>query len=127
MQITRDIILQALENAEELYHPTQGAVSLPIITRIYKKMLHGVSSGTIHVHDDLIVDGHHRYICSLLADYDIDVVKNYPIPHSKRKRSWDKIDFSEDDWDTVSKIKVINEHDAENYDMSVEEIVKMIE
>jgi len=81
MNLTKELILTKISEKGELLLPNQSALSIPIIERIYKKMLNKLKFPPIHVSlDNLIVDGHHRYISSLLSDFDIEIVSNYPKP-----------------------------------------------
>ena len=51
---------------------THSHLSLTIIIRIYKKMKVNLSFASIQVDDQVIIDGHHWYVASLLANYEID-------------------------------------------------------
>ena len=123
MNITKELILSKLEEKESKLKPLHEKLSLPIITRIFKKMQHGLKFMSIHVSsDELIIDGHHRYIASLLADYSIEVVSDYPKPTKVNEIDWKTVDFVDDDWDAESKIKMLNEQDARYNGMKIEEI-----
>jgi len=50
---------------------TQSKLCVPIIARICRKMAHGIKFDEIKVCDNLIIDGHHRYVCALLMKFDI--------------------------------------------------------
>jgi len=50
--------------------PTQTKLCVPIISRICQKMLHGIKFDDIKVCDDLIINGHHRYISPLIVNFD---------------------------------------------------------
>jgi hypothetical protein len=54
------------ENNVEL-KSTHSKLCLPIINRIYRKMVIEIKFPSIKVYGDLIIDGHHRYLASLLA------------------------------------------------------------
>lgn len=65
MNLNKELILTKINQKGELLLPNQGALSIPIIERIYKKMLKKIKFSAIHVSsDNLIVNGHHRYISS---------------------------------------------------------------
>lgn len=53
------------------YSATQRNISIPIVNRIYKKMMGGIRFSDIYIKDGVICDGHHRYLASLLANYSI--------------------------------------------------------
>jgi|KBSMisStandDraft_5_1062788.scaffolds.fasta_scaffold653300_1 hypothetical protein len=100
--------------------PTQSKLCLPIIQRMCQKMLKGIKFDDIKIFDDLIIDGHHRYISSLLTD-----VQLTSVPTQKTSATqifdWTNIEFDENDWDTESKIQYLNEQDAKfnNIDIKV--------
>jgi|GEM_PF-6829019 len=49
VRLTQDYIRQVLRGHRHRIEPSQLEVSIPIITRIYKKMKHGLSFAPIHV------------------------------------------------------------------------------
>lgn len=75
-------------------------------------MLIGIKFDDIKVCDDIIIDGHHRYISSLLANYKIGEV-----PSSKTSATvpceWKTVEFVDEEWDTKAKIAEKNRQDAE--------------
>jgi len=112
------------ENKIEL-KSTHGKLCLPIINRIYKKMLVGIKFPKIKIDTDLIIDGHHRYLASLLANTDLDT-----IPSSKTSATlvydWNDVIFDINDWDTEAKIRMLNEHDADNNNITLKEIIELL-
>jgi len=128
MDLNRELILTKISQKGELLLPNQDALSIPIIERIYKKMLKKLKFPPIHVSsDNLIVNGHHRYISSLLSDFDIEIVSNYPKPSVVNDFTWKTVEFTVDDWDSPSKIKRLNALDARYNNMTIEEIESIIE
>lgn len=124
-KITQKVIHDFLEDHSLKYKSTHNRLSLPIINRIYKKMVHGIKFDDIKICDDLIIDGHHRYISSLMAEVEIG--------HSKCPKSsatvaydWNIVKFTETEWDTEDKIQYLNELDAEFNNISMEKIIKII-
>ena len=67
-QITKEIILDYLQNNQIELQSTQTKLCLPIINRLCKKMDTGIKFPSVKVVDDLIIDGHHRYLASILVD-----------------------------------------------------------
>ena len=63
--ITKVIVDDFLQNNTLDFNSTHKKLSLPIINRIFKKMKHGIRFEDIKVSDNLIIDGHHRYISSV--------------------------------------------------------------
>ncbi|WP_297337994.1 hypothetical protein [Algoriphagus sp.] len=53
---------------------THKHLSIPVIKRIYKKMKLKLIFDSIQVdNENVIINGHHRYIASKLADFNLDV------------------------------------------------------
>ena len=118
-----DYILNKLKEKGSPLRPSQDKISLPIIDRMCKKMKHGVKFKPIDVcSDHWIIDGHHRYISSILSSYDIEAVTDYPKPHVLNEIDWADVEFVEDDWDTPAKVKMLNGLDAEHNGMEIEDI-----
>jgi hypothetical protein len=74
--ITEDFIRKNLKEKEIRLIATHKRLCIPIINRIYKKMAHGIKFDCIKVCDNLIIDGHHRYVSSILAGIELDTVKS---------------------------------------------------
>jgi hypothetical protein len=99
--------------------PTQTKLCVPIITRICQKMSNGIKFDDIKVCNDLLIDGHHRYISSLIVKFDLGQVKSNTTSSTK-SIEWDKIEFDEQDWDTSAKIAYLNELDAKYNNLDIE-------
>lgn len=85
----------------------------------------GIKFSEIKVDEDLICDGHHRYVASLLAQFPIDSIP------SKRTSAteiidWESVVFEDKDWDTETKIEYLNEQDAIFNNISIEELVELL-
>jgi len=102
----------------------QTKLCIPIIHRICQKMAHGIKFDDIKVHDNLIIDGHHRYLCALITKFDIGQVKS-PKTSATKSNAWGEIEFDEQDWDTPAKIAHLNEVDAKYNGLEIE-FVKQI-
>ena len=76
-QITKEIILDYLQNNQIELQSTQTKLCLPIINRLCKKMDTGIKFPSVKVVDDLIIDGHHRYLASILVDVKLE--REYPL------------------------------------------------
>ena len=127
MKITKDIILTKLKEKDEVLMPRQGKLSIPIIKRICKKMNKKLLFKSINVSsDNTIIDGHHRYISSLLTNFDIDIISNYPKPSYHKDYHWENVEFVDDDWDSPSKVKMLNEEDAFYNKMTISEVENII-
>ncbi|WP_318344961.1 hypothetical protein [Flagellimonas baculiformis] len=96
---------------------TQEALCLPILQRIYKKMKIGIKFEGIKVKDSRIVNGHHRYICSQLAEVEVKYI-GWEIAKSAVDYEWSKIKIVEEDYENEDQIKDHNKRDAELNDVA---------
>ncbi len=124
-KITQELIQKYLaENKIEL-RCTHAKLCVPIIDRLYRKMYIGIKFSGIKVDEDLICDGHHRYVASLLAEFPIESV-----PFNKTSATevidWKSITFEEEDWDSPKDIDRLNQRDADFNNISIEELVKLL-
>lgn len=121
IKITSCILLKYInENNIELYC-TQQKLCVPIIDRIYRKMLAGIKFAQIKTVDGLIGDGHHRYLASLLARYSIEEIP-YATTSAMLVIDWKSVLFDKEDWDTPAKIKMLNEMDADYNNIPIEKL-----
>lgn len=123
--ITKEVIKNFLDNYSVAFKSTHHKLSLPIINRIYKKMVNGIKFEDIKICDDLIIDGHHRYISSLIAGVKIGCTK-YPKSSATITYDWKTIDFTATEWDTEYKIQHLNELDAEFNNITIDKINEII-
>lgn len=126
MKITKKVILDVLEKSELKLRPNQDKISLPIINRIFKKMSNNLIFSPIKVNGDLIIEGHHRYISSRLANFDLEIIYNYPKPSVVNEYNWADIAFLEIDFDSKEYIRLLNEDDAKYNNIPIEKILEMI-
>ncbi|MNE30818.1 hypothetical protein D3C80_1243550 [compost metagenome] len=84
-------------------------------------MVNGIKFDDIKICENLVIDGHHRYISSLLAEIEIGKIKSLKSSATKEYK-WNDIEFDENDWDTDSKIQYLNERDAEYNQIDIETI-----
>ena len=96
----------------------QGEICLPILQRIYKKMKLGIEFDNIRVNGSRIVDGHHRYVCSILSDIEIGI-NDWPIPSAAVNCSWVDVIINEEDYEDAEMILKHNIRDAELNDVDV--------
>lgn len=123
-KITIEIIKKHLETNEIALSSTHHELSVPIINRIYQKMIHDIKFNNIQVFENLIIDGHHRYVSSLLANKSIGSVPTLKTSATKRYE-WKDVEFVDIEWDTPEKIEKLNRDDAEFNNIPVREIVEM--
>src|SRR5687768_16793270 len=107
--------------------PSQKSVSFPIVERIYKKMINGIIiRAGISISEDLvIVDGHHRYLASLFADYQL-ATSISPLSSAKEMLDWKNVTVEDEDWDSQAEIQKHNETDARYNDMTTEQLIELI-
>ncbi len=118
----KEKLIQLMRNEKLMLVSTHEKLCFPIIERIAKKMRIGLVFSGISVDGSLIVNGHHRYLASLLADYELDQV---PCPKTAAKGpvDWKSVKLIDEDWDTDAKIRMLNEQDARYNDLSFEELM----
>ncbi len=126
MEITKELIIDKLSKESTVLTPSQKTLSIPIILRMYGKMKNGILFKAIHVNETRIIDGHHRYISSVLANYKLENIPNYPKPSHLNDYDWSDVCFTEEEWDTNERIRRLNEEDARFNDCSIEAIERMI-
>jgi hypothetical protein len=124
-RVTKKFISNYIAENEIGYDCTHTRLCVPIIDRIYRKMLVGIKFSEIKIDDTLICDGHHRYLASLLANYALSSVPSTRTSASKQT-DWKSVYFDDEDWDTAAKIKFLNEQDADYNDISIEELVEIL-
>ena len=109
--ITKETIENYLsENALDL-QPTQAKLCIPIIQRICAKIQVGIKFEEIKVCEDLLIDGHHRYVSALLTGYEIGRVSSQKTSATEIY-NWQAVELSSDDWDTTEHIAILNQCDA---------------
>ncbi|MGI9192684.1 MAG: hypothetical protein ACR2IL_11240 [Chitinophagaceae bacterium] len=104
-------LVELIHQHKHTLKPTQLKLCLPIIHRLCKKMEMGVQFKTILVHDQLICDGHHRYVAALITNYNLDISPAL-ITSATMSFNWEDVTFDEQDWDTANKINWLNTQDA---------------
>jgi hypothetical protein len=110
-KVTAEFIKEFIKSNKISFIATQPKLCIPIIDRLCQKMLHGIKFDDIKICDDLIIDGHHRYLSSLIVDLNIGHVFSHKTSATK-SYEWNVVEFDENDWDTPSKISHLNEQDA---------------
>lgn len=125
IEITSEEIKKYIIGREIVLVSTHHKLSIPVIKRIYKKMVNGIKFDDIKICGNLVIDGHHRYISSLLAEIEIGKIKSLKSSATKEYK-WNDIEFDENDWDTISKIQYLNQRDAEYNQIDIETINDII-
>ncbi|MEK6153922.1 hypothetical protein WIW50_11705 [Flavobacteriaceae bacterium 3-367] len=117
-EITLKKVRALLDSGSLELSATQQEVCLPILQRIYKKMKYGIMFDHIRVNGTRIVDGHHRYICTLLSNVKIGI-NHWPIPSTTVNYSWSEVVINDEDYETETMILEHNIRDAELNDVDV--------
>lgn len=123
-EINKEEILIAIAASNYILIATHSKLCLPIINRIYKKMINGIKFDDIKVCDRLIIDGHHRYVSSLLANIKLDEAKSSKTS-ATIQHDWKEVEFVEEEWDTEDKIIRLNELDAEFNNIPLEKLIEL--
>lgn len=124
-RLTKEFIIKFIAENNLEYQSTQSRLCVPIIDRIYRKMLVGINFTEIKVDSTYICDGHHRYIASLLAKYVINTIPSKRTSASQ-VTDWKSVEFDTEDWDTLAKIKFLNEQDAFYNNLSVDKLIELV-
>ena len=124
IEITEIVIKNFLKYNELEYLPTHSKLSLPIISRIYKKMMNNIKFDVIRVNQNSIIDGHHRYISCELAKRQIEKTQ-YPKSSATIIYSWNEVKFVNEEWDTDYKILYLNQLNAEYNHLTVEKMIEI--
>ncbi len=124
-KVTKEIIVEfILKNKIEL-SSTHTKLCLPIVNRIFKKMSIGIKFRGIKTENNLICDGHHRYIASLLSNFPLERIPGQ-VTSATTMVPWESVIFENEDWDTVAKINMLNEQDAGYNNIQIAELVELL-
>ena len=110
-EITKDDIENFLAQTNFDLQPGQGAISFPIIQRIHRRLQEGKRFSSIKVHEGIITDGHHRYICMSILGLEVEQSNGGKNP-SAVGFEWKGLNVEIHDYDTEADIKLY----AELYD-----------
>ena len=85
----------------------------------------GIKFPSIKVDHGLIIDGHHRYLASLLVGQKLDIAPSIKTS-ATIVSEWNDITLDTDDWDTEAKIKMLNEEDAKYNGIKADKITELL-
>ena len=85
----------------------------------------GIKFSGIKVENNLICDGHHSYVASLLANFSIERI-SANTTSATFVVQWKSVIFEDEDWDTPAKIIMLNEQDANYNNIPIEKIVALL-
>ena len=123
--VTKEIIVEFIRKNEIELSSTHTKLCLPVMNRIFKKMSAGIKFQGIKVENNLICDGHHRYIASILSNFPLERIPGR-VTSATTAVPWESVIFEEEDWDTPAKIKILNDLDADYNEIPVELIVELL-
>ena len=123
--ISLEVVLDLVKNSNIDLKSTHERLCFPVIKRLYTTMKIGIKFSAIKVDGDLIIDGHHRYLASLLAEV---CLEKHPSNRTSATKvsEWDIVEFDEDDWDTEAKILFLNEKDAIYNGITLEKLHELL-
>ena len=122
--ITIDEICKFLKFGNFEFLPTQSKICFPIIQQIYYKMKLGVEFENINIDEKLLIDGHHRYLCSLLLNRNL-ATNVWSSPSNIHIYQWGQIQIDAIDWESVEIIQRHNLKDAAKSGLDIELFVKI--
>lgn len=110
-QLSIERLKKQLKEGKLELKSTHFRLCYPIIARIYWKMKIGIEFSGIKVDGDLIIDGHHRYLASLIAGISLD---RYPSCRTSATEvtDWSTVRLDTEDWETEDEIQDWNEKDG---------------
>jgi hypothetical protein len=73
----------------------------------------------------MIINGHHRYIASLLTKFAIERIES-STTSATSVTNWISVDFIDYDYDSLDDIQFHNEKDAAYNDMTIEKLVNLL-
>lgn len=126
MTIVKEQVIALMKSGNIQLAATQPSLCFPIVERIHKKMILGLRFASIQVEGGGILNGHHRYIASLLAEYPLEQTTGIR-SGVKENIDWSAVMLVEEDWDSPFGIRMHNERDARYNDITVEDLLKKIE
>lgn len=125
MPLTKDQVIELLQEEKMDLEPTQDKLCFPIIQRLYNKMSSGLLMPSIQIDKNVIINGHHRYIASILAKYPLVRVTSIR-SSAKQQVEWKLVTIVEEDWDSRYDIEMYNTEDAKFNGLTLEDIVGII-
>ncbi|HVI47467.1 MAG TPA: hypothetical protein VM802_21520 [Chitinophaga sp.] len=123
--ITKEDVQTLILSGELVLGCSQDKLCIPIVNRLYIKMISGLSFTAIKVVDNLICNGHHRYIASCLAGISIGI-DPYVITNATEKKNWELVHLDENDWESEDDINIHNQKDAEVNNMKMSELQDLL-
>lgn len=126
MEDFKELLKQYISQGNLKLKPTQDKLSLPLLFRIYKKMKAGlINFDAIKVAEGLVIDGHHRYVASIMAGKEIGQFPS-STNHNQTFYKWEDIILRTSEYDSDSQIKYHNFNDAKRNGMNIDDLEKIL-
>ena len=87
-------------------------------------MINDLKFDDIRVHENLIIDGHHRFVSALIANKRIESVSTQKTS-ATIAYAWKDVQFVNEEWDTAEKIAKLNKEDADFNNIALDKIYEM--
>lgn len=101
-ELTLEIVQKFLKENEFRLRSTHKKVSFPILERIFHKLNNGERFRPIQVDNEVIVNGHHRYICLSILGLSVETIQWTRSPTSEII-PWSLVIVENLDWDFPNK------------------------
>jgi len=88
-------------------------------------MLANIKFPPIKVVGNFICDGHHRYVASLFAKYQLERI-SWVSTSVTTLIDWKTVSFDNSDWDTAEEVYLRNKQDADYNNISFEKIIELL-
>ncbi len=121
----KDQLHKLLQESDHQLMASQPEVSMPIIERMYKKMQKGVTFADIRTAENVVTNGHHRYLAARLLGVYIGS-QDSELVAAKVVRTWDSVMIVDVDFDKPEEIDRHNAYDAKCMDMKLEQFLELI-
>lgn len=121
-ELTIKVVVDFIKSTNHNYKTTHSKVCFPIIQRIYRRILNGYRFGGVKFNDNLIIDGHHRYIAHELANIKFEKLKGGRSHSEEIKELNDLVIDIEQDWDSnhPSTQKYCTDEFLEEYEKGIQ-------
>lgn len=104
MILTKEIVEELLKENSFEYVSSQKKICYPKLERIFRRLSEGKDLHPIKFAENRIVEGHHRYLCSILLKKTIEMVKGGNNLSHKISYPWNQVMIDEIDWDSPDEI-----------------------
>lgn len=122
---TIHLINNQIEQKKLKLKSSQPNLCIPIIERIVNKIHLGIKFEPIKTNNQIICDGHHRYIATILTNSKIHEIPG-SIATQATHFQWENVNFDLQDWENDEQIQLYNEADAIYNEIPIEKLLELI-